>query len=85
MADNRAEFEDHLEKELNSYAKKILKSEMGRNLIKIPDLAKKLGASHTSLSTKISRGTFSTGFFFRVLQELGTKEVPVPPKEINKE
>ena len=70
---------DQVEEKLSIYAKNILKSEMGKKLVKVADLAKTLEINPTVLSTKISRGTFSAGFFFKILQTLGTKEVPVPP------
>lgn len=69
------------EKNMKEYAKRVLKSEIGRTLIDPAELAEKLELGTYILNKKISRGNFSAGFFFQVLQELGTKEVPVPSKE----
>ena len=66
------------EEKLSLYAKKFLKSEMGRKLIKISDLAKTMEVDKLTLGNKIARGTFSAGFFLEVLQALGTKEMTIP-------
>jgi hypothetical protein len=75
---------DKEEEKFNIYAKNVLKSEMGRKLVKMDALAKKLNMNYEALSIKIRRGAFSAGFFFKVLNALGTKELSVPG-DINEE
>lgn len=67
-----------LEKQLSLYAKSVLKSAMGRKLIKVPELAEKLGMTPNTLSIKLCRATFSAGFFLTVLYVLGAKDLTIP-------
>lgn len=69
---------DNNEQKLSNYAKNVLKSEMGRKLFKVNDLANKLSLNPASLRTKLNRGTFSAGFFINALHALGTKELLIP-------
>lgn len=73
----------------NEYAKRLVKSEMLKKDIKSVDLVallNKIGIKETksSISSKISRGTFSAAFLFQVLQVMGCKKlVIIPPEELN--
>lgn len=66
------------EKILGVYAKKLLKSEMGKKLVRVSDLAKKLEVDPFLLSNKIARGKFSAGFLLEALRAVGTKEISIP-------
>jgi hypothetical protein len=58
----------------------ILKAELSRRGVDYQELAHLLGdESAQQLRTKINRGSFSFGFFIRVMRTLGADEVRIGP------
>ena len=64
-----------LEKKWRFYARRIIKREMGRNLVSPAELSKRLGCNAESLRLKLRREGFSAGFFLMVLDVLKVKNI----------
>jgi hypothetical protein len=59
-----------------SEASRILKAELVRRDINYQDLADLLGdETYGQLKTKINRGSFSAGFFIRVMRAIGAEQL----------
>jgi len=73
----------------NKYAKRLIKSELMKREISTEDLIfllDRIGVQETksSISSKISRGTFSASFLFQVLSVIGCKNLEVlTPSDMN--
>lgn len=73
----------------NKYVKRLVKSEMLKRDVKVDQLVvllRNIGVNETksSISSKISRGTFSAAFLLQVLQVIGCKELDIiSPNEMN--
>lgn len=73
----------------NKYAKRLIKSELMKREISTDDLIfllDRIGVQETksSISSKISRGTFSASFLFQVLSVIGCKNLEVlTPSDMN--
>lgn len=71
---------DSVDKEYQAKAKGLLKAEMARRNLSYEGLADKLKGigieeSPKNLSNKISRGSFTAGFFIQCLEALGVQEL----------
>ena len=63
------------EKQGRAYAKYVLKREMLKTGINAEKIAGKLNMDTNVLHTKISRASFSSGFFFQVINVLECKNI----------
>ena len=67
-------------------ASRILKAELARRDIGYKELARLVpDENYVQLKTKINRGSFSAGFFIKILRAIGATEIDVsersaPPK-----
>lgn len=70
--------------DLNYYyaeASRILKAELARRDIGYKELARLVpDENYVQLKTKINRGSFSAGFFIKVLRAIGSVEIDISEK-----
>lgn len=63
-------------------ASRILKAELVRRGVSYKDLARLLGdETFLQLKTKINRGSFSAGFFIKVMRAIGAYQVDLTRRE----
>jgi hypothetical protein len=68
--------------ELYPEASRIVKAELVRRDVSYKDLARLLGdESYLQLKTKINRGSFSAGFFIKVMRAIGADHVDLSRRE----
>lgn len=80
---------DQLEQEWQAKVAATVKAEMARHQVTYKELEARLRAmglddpanNEKNLSTKISRGRFSTSFFFQVMQAIGCRVIRLEPNE----
>jgi hypothetical protein len=64
-------------------ASRILKAEMARRDIGYKDLARLIpDENYVQLKTKINRGSFSAGFFIKILRAIGAAEIDVSSRTV---
>lgn len=62
-------------------ASRILKAELARRDLGYKELARLVpDENYVQLKTKINRGSFSAGFFIKVLRAIGATEIDIAPK-----
>lgn len=64
-------------------ASRILKAELARRDIGYKELARLVSdENYVQLKTKINRGSFSAGFFIKVLRAIGATDVDISAKRV---